>query len=70
MQATLEYAMAIAGNADRWVPACQGTEKPFVSRSGIRLLYCYNPRQQTHAYVNADTDTVMTFEEAQAALMI
>lgn len=70
MQATTEYTMAIAANADRWVPAHRGTEQPFVSRSGIRMLYCFNPRQQNHAYINADTDVVMTEEETRAALML
>lgn len=70
MLATHEYAIAVAGNADRWVPACQGTETPFTSRSGIRLLYCYNPQRGEHAYLNVNTDTIMTNEEADAALMM
>ena len=70
MQNSIEWAMAVAGNADRWVPACQGTEVPFTSRSGTRMLYCFNPRQQQHAYVNVNTDVVMTEEEARAALML
>lgn len=37
---------------------------------GIRMLYCFNPAKQNHAYINADTDTLMSFEEAQAALMM
>ncbi len=65
---TLEYEMARAGNADRWVPACGGYETPFRSRSGARLLYCYNFALQRHAYVNCDTDMVLTDEEAKGAM--
>jgi len=54
-----EYKYAIAGNRDSWVPACGGMETPFMSRGGRRILYCYNPRQQRHAYVCLDTDAVL-----------
>lgn len=49
---------------DTWVPASGGTEEPFVSRSGHRLLYCWNPGQQKHAYLDLDSDTILTDEEA------
>lgn len=65
-----EYYMARIANADRWVPACQGTEKPFVSRSGTRMLYCYNFKQQRHEYLNCNTDVIMTDAEVAAALMM
>lgn len=51
-----------------WVPACGGTETPFVSRSGLRLLYCYQASTGRHAYLNCDTDVILTDEEANAAL--
>ena len=51
-----------------WVPAAGGTEQPFVSRSGTRLLYCYQPRSGRHAYLNLDTDLVLTDEEARLHL--
>lgn len=69
MNTTLEYEMAKHG-ADRWVPANGGTETPFTSRSGIRLLYCWNPHQRKHAYLNVDTDMILTDDEARAALMM
>lgn len=69
MKTTFEYEMAKWG-ADRWVPANGGTETVFTSRSGIRLLYCWNPAQRKHAYLNVDTDMILTEEEAQAALLI
>jgi hypothetical protein len=52
-----------------WFPACQGTETPFTSRSGLRLLYCWQPSTGKHAYLNCDTDIILTDEEARAALM-
>jgi hypothetical protein len=55
---------------NNWIPACCGTETPFVSRSGIRMLYCWNPATGQHAYLNCDTDIIMTDDEAAAALMI
>lgn len=55
---------------DNWVPACGGTETVFTSRSGIRMLYCWNKTTGDHAYLNADTDIIMTYEEASAAMMM
>ena len=55
---------------DNWIPACGGAETPFVSRSGVRMLYCWNPGTGCHAYLNCGTDMIMTDEEAAAALMM
>lgn len=49
-------------------PANGGTEEPFVSRGGHRLLYVYQPATGRHAYLNLDTDMVLTDEEARATL--
>ena len=51
-----------------WYPACGGTETVFTSRTGIRLLYVWQPTTGNHAYLNVDTDIILTDEEAQAAL--
>lgn len=51
-----------------WVPACGGSETPFVTRSGFRLLYCWQPSTGRHAYINVDTDIALSDEEARAAL--
>jgi hypothetical protein len=67
---TLEFDMARAGNADRWVPASGGWETPFKSRSGRRLLYCYNPAQGKHAYLDVDNDVILTNEEASAYMQL
>jgi hypothetical protein len=53
-----------------WVPACNGTEVPFTSRSGLRLLYCWQQSTGRHAYINCDTDILLSDEETQAALLL
>lgn len=61
------YGEEVAG-LDQWIPASGGTETPFLSRSGKRLLYCWNPKLQKHAYLDLSTDMILTDEEARAAL--
>ena len=51
-----------------WVPACGGTEVPFTTRNRYRLLYCWQPSTGRHAYLNLDTDIILTDEEARLAL--
>jgi len=51
-----------------WYPACGGTEVPFYTRGGRRLLYCYQPTTGNHAYLDLDTDLILSNEEADAAL--
>ncbi len=51
-----------------WFPACGGTETPFLSRSGKRLLYCWQPSTGRHAYLDMSNDTFLSDEEAQLAL--
>lgn len=51
-----------------WFPACGGTEVPFTTRNGFRLLYCWQPPTGRHAYINLDTDIALTDEEARLAL--
>lgn len=58
-------AKAEQGN---WVPACGGTEVPFNTRTGRRLLYCFQPSTGKHAYLDLGTDIFLTDEEAFAAL--
>ena len=65
---TLEFNMAVAAKADRWVPACGGTETPTRTRTGARLLYCYNPATGRHAYLNCDTDIILEDDEANLLL--
>jgi hypothetical protein len=55
-------AKAEQGN---WVPASNGTEKPFLSRSGRKLLYCWQQSTGKHAYLDCDTDIILTDEEAR-----
>jgi hypothetical protein len=51
-----------------WMPGCGGTETPFLSRSGRRLLYCWQPSTGRHAYLDCGSDVILTDEEAEAAL--
>ena len=60
-------AKAEQGN---WYPASNGTEVPFVTHTGFRLLYCYQPSTGRHAYLNCETDIILTDDEAQAILSI
>jgi len=56
--------------ADAWRPANNGTETVFTSRSGVRLLYCWQPSTGKHAYLNVDTDIILTDDEAAALLAV
>jgi hypothetical protein len=62
------YSFACYQSADTWVPASGGTETPFVSRSGRRLLYVWNPKQARHAYLDTSTDRILDDDEMLAAL--
>lgn len=66
----LEALEAKQRRADQgpWVPACAGTETPFTTRGGFRLLYCWQPSSGRHAYLNLDADMFLTTDEALRAL--
>jgi hypothetical protein len=51
-----------------WIPACGGTETEFRTRTGRRLLYCWQPSTGRHAYLDLGSDIILTDEEAQLAL--
>lgn len=51
-----------------WVPASNQTETPFWTRAGRRLLYCWQPSTGRHAYLDCQTDLILSDEEAQVAL--
>lgn len=53
-----------------WFPACGGTETPFLSRSGKRLLYCWQPSTGNHAYLDCGSDIILTPEEAAQAMQL
>lgn len=48
-----EYRMAMAGRADRWVPACGGRETWTETQAG-EFLYVYNPRTGKHGWLGRD----------------
>lgn len=68
MTTAAAYHFAVACNSDLWVPAHHGTETEFTSRTGKRLLYCYNPRLGRHAYLDLGSDIILTDDEALVAL--
>lgn len=51
-----------------WVPACNGTETPFTTRTGRRLLYCYQASTGNHAYLDLGTDMILSAEDAALAM--
>jgi hypothetical protein len=57
-------------NDGEWIPGCNRTEVPFISRSGVRLLWCYQPRSGRHAYLNCDTDMILSDEEATRLMQV
>lgn len=65
-----EIAEASIANQENWIPACGGTEKPFRSRSGKTLLYCWNPKTGEHAYLDCGSDIFLTNDEAWEALVM
>ena len=54
--------------APDWVPACGGTETPFTTRTGRRLLYMWNLSTGGHAYYDIASDIFLSNEEASTAL--
>lgn len=52
----------------KWVPANGGTETVFFTRNRRRLLYCWQPSTGKHAYLDCDTDLILSDEEARFAL--
>lgn len=63
----IDKAAVIANNGP-WIAASGGTEQPFTSRCGRRLLYCWQPTTGRHAYLDLDSDIFLTDEEAARIL--
>ena len=51
-----------------WSPACGGTETPFTTRTGRRLLYVWQQSTGRHAYLDLATDLILSDEDAALAL--
>jgi len=58
------------GEDGDWFPASGGSETPFMSRTGKRLLYVYQPTTGRHAYLDLDSDLILPDDEARAALSL
>ena len=54
--------------APDWVPACAGTETPFTTRIGHRLLYMWNSSTGEHAHYDVVNDIFLSNDEASVAL--
>lgn len=70
---TLDQALRASearANQGAWVPASNQTEVPFVTRSGHKLLYCYQASTGRHGYLNCETDMILSDEEAAQALAL
>jgi hypothetical protein len=50
-----------------WTPACGGTEIACTYRTGRRLLYVYQASTGKHAYLDCNTDLILSDEEARLA---
>ena len=53
-----EYADAVAGKRDAWVPGGGGKELPSVDKMGRRTLRVFNPGTGKHGNYDMDTDIV------------
>lgn len=51
---------------DAWVPACGGTEVPYITRSGRKVLYVWQESTGKHGWLDCDSDTIMTDADAEA----
>ena len=51
-----------------WFPASGGTETPFTTRTGHKLLYVWQPSTGRHAYLDMGTDMILTDEESRGVL--
>lgn len=54
--------------SDNWIPACGGTEVPFVTRTGRTLQYMWNTVTGEHAYYDVRGDIFLDNEDARLAL--
>lgn len=58
-------AITSTGN---WEPACNQTEEPFFTRTGRKLLYCWQPSTGRHAYLDCALDMILSDDEAREAI--
>lgn len=68
--ATRTTTRAATGSQGNWYPACGGTEVPFRTRTGRTLLYCWQPATGLHAYLDVETDLILSDEEARWVLAV
>lgn len=51
---------------DNWVPACGGTETPYRTRSGRKVLYVWQESTGKHAWLDCETDLILADADADA----
>jgi hypothetical protein len=66
--ADLLNAQDAAREQGDWQPANGGSEEPFFTRNRRRLLYCWQPSTGRHAYLDMDSDLILSDEEVRLAL--
>lgn len=49
---------------DDWIPAAGGKEEPFTTKDGRKLQYMWNPSTREHAYLDLNTDILLSDDEA------
>lgn len=59
-----DHAMHQQGD---WFPANGGTETPTTTSAGRRLLYVWQPSTGDHAYLDLDTDLILSDAEVDTA---
>lgn len=59
---TVEQIIREKEDKGLWVPANGGTETPITIR-GFRLLYVWNTGTGKHAYLDLDTDIILSDKE-------
>jgi hypothetical protein len=61
-----EFDAACTARRDAWIPACGGSETPFTTKTGARVLYCFNPATGKHAYIDLGADIEIPAAELAA----
>jgi hypothetical protein len=67
--AILDARAARAAQGD-WYPGCGGTEVPFTTRTGARLLYVYQPSTGRHAYLDMGSDMILSDADARLKMAV
>lgn len=53
---------AMVGSQPTLIPANGGTEQPFTTRAGRRVLYVFDVERRTHQYLDLGTDMLLPLD--------